>query len=128
TYRDPERARLGSLMVNLRVNGCIVASDLSVPPLDGTGGPKVEIFEVDTNLHPGMSGAPIVSPRAEVVGIVSRGFVRYRPNLGLDETGYTAAIRVQHLRALLGTVPQGEKSGLRYPLLIYKQTLRFALQ
>lgn len=105
TYRDTATAGRGTLMVNLRVNGCTVASDMSLPPLDGTSGPPVEIFEVDAHLHPGMSGAPVVNVKAEVLGIVSRVFLRNRPNLGLDETTYTVAIRANHLDALLQTVP-----------------------
>lgn len=105
TYRDAVTARRGALMVNLRVNGCTVASDMSLPPVDGSSGPPVEIFEVDAHLHPGMSGAPVVNMNAEVLGIVSRGFVRNRPGLGLDETTYTVAIRANHLDALLQTVP-----------------------
>jgi len=70
-------------MVNLRVNGCTVASDMSLPPVDGTSGPQVEILEVDAHLHPGMSGAPVVNTKAEVIGVVSHSFLRSRPNLGL---------------------------------------------
>jgi S1-C subfamily serine protease len=105
TYRDERTARAGKLMVNLRVNGCVVASDMSLPPLDGTTGPPVEIFELDAHLHPGMSGAPVVNTKAEVIGVVSRGFLRNRPNLGLAETSYSVAVRAEHLHALVQTLP-----------------------
>jgi S1-C subfamily serine protease len=104
TYRDAATAERDTLMVNIRVNGCTVASDMSLPPFDGSSGPPVEIFEVDANLHPGMSGAPVLNTIAEVTGIVSRGFLGNRLNLGLDETTYTVAIRAEHLDALLRTV------------------------
>lgn len=105
TYRDERTAQVGKLMVNLRVNGCVVASDMSVPPFDESAGPPVEIFELDAQLHPGMSGAPVVNTKAEVIGVVSGGFLRNRPNLGLDETSYTVAVRAEHLHALLQTLP-----------------------
>jgi putative serine protease PepD len=101
TYRSVDSALQGRPMVNLRINGCTVASDISLPAFDETDSISVEAFEVDSNLHPGMSGAPVVDMSGRVVGIVSRGFWRQSAKPYLEESDYTVAVRAQHLVPLL---------------------------
>jgi|ERR1700674_3894111 len=97
TYRGLEQINLGRPMVNLRACGCIVASDLCVP----SGAKGIEVFEVDANLHPGMSGGPVLDLDCKVAGVISYGFLRPKPN-GFDEPDFTACIRASYLTDLLG--------------------------
>lgn len=96
TYRGAEQINLNKPMVNLRVCACTVASDLCIP----LGSKRVDVFEVDSNLHPGMSGGPILDSRGTVAGIISHGFLRPRNN-GFDEPDFTVCIRASYLAELL---------------------------
>ncbi|HZP00479.1 MAG TPA: serine protease [Terriglobia bacterium] len=98
TYRSVEYAKMGRPMLNLRVNGCVVASDLTVPIPSGGG---LDVFEVDRLFHPGMSGAPVVNLRGEVVGIISHHFFGLnKAQQDLAQAHYTVAIRAEHLRRI----------------------------
>ncbi len=99
TYRGAEQINLNKPMVNLRVCGCTVASDLCIP----LGSKRVDVFEVDSNLHPGMSGGPILDSRGTVAGIISHGFWRPRNN-GFNELDFTVCIRASYLAELLAKV------------------------
>jgi len=101
TYRDLVQQAECKPMLNARVWGCTVASDMSFPPLDGSGGAKVEVFEVDTNLHPGMSGGPVVNRAGELVGVVSRAVMRPQ---NIEEPHLTVCVRSQHLASMLSKI------------------------
>ena len=121
TFHDPAKFEAGLPMQNLRLNACIVASDLDLPFLDGSSG-TFNVFEVDANLHPGMSGAPVFNAEGCLTGIISHGFVRSRENQNIiavngtavtpqyvfDESHYTVAIRASDVRNLLHSVAGGQ--------------------
>lgn len=102
TYRSIVEQAECKPMLNVRVCGCTVASDMSFPPLDGSSGEKVEVFEVDTNLHPGMSGGPVLNRAAELVGIISRAVMRPQ---NVEEPHLTVCVRSEHLARLLKRAP-----------------------
>ncbi|MGH9491408.1 MAG: S1 family peptidase [Terriglobales bacterium] len=93
-------------MLNLRIAGGTVASDIDLSSAMPVHFVRArDAFEIDQNLHPGFSGAPVLDVTGGVLGAVSHAFCRPAAGGGavtIQEVDFTVCVGLDSLAKFLG--------------------------